>query len=189
MLASLVGSAGSAPSYAPEPGCEQMIASVCECMELFIIGREYGRLAERDHLVARAERRQAYSEPFDALVWSAAQEFQADGLGLALMLSAATEKSESARLAYWSADLLLCSLGLLDRSLIAIESPVALPGVSMPPTIFDERRRRVRRLMHRLEGGDAAVSFAMALEPVFSTLAQRFDVVLSEYRFGPQPVH
>jgi hypothetical protein len=189
MLAALGGTAGTAPCYAPDQGCEAMAAALCQCMELFIFGREYARLSEGDHLVARTEARYAFGEPFEALVWTPAQEFHADAVGLALMLSAANEKAESARLAYWSADVLLAGLGVLERALVLSERPVATPYLRLPPTLFDERRTRLRRWMDRCQGGDRAVEFAAHMEPVLATLADRFEILLHDLRHGPQPVH
>jgi hypothetical protein len=188
MLAAMGGNAAAAPSYAPDPSCEQMTAALCECMELFILSREYARLAEGHYVTAATERREASGQAFDALVWNARDEFQADALGLGLLLAAAREKQESMRLAFWSADLLLASFGLIDRSLMALENPMALVG-TLPPTIFEERRTRLRHIVGQLEGGERAVAFIRALDPVFVTLASRFEVVLQDLRFGPQPKH
>jgi hypothetical protein len=158
-------------------------------MELFIVAREYARLCEGHHLMAKVEQREAFGQPFEALAWTAKQEFHADALGLGLMLAAADAKGESPRVAFWSADVLLAAFGVLDRALMSVESPVALPFVSLPPTLFDERRSHLRHLMNQLEGGAQAASFADALEPVMTTLAERFEVVLQEVRFGPRPRH
>jgi hypothetical protein len=189
MLATLNGSPASAPSYSPEPACEQTIAALCECMELFIIAREYARLCEGDHLAAGSELRSAFGQSFEALVWTADQDQRADALGLGLMLAAANAKGDSPCLAFWAADLLLASFGLLDRTLMLLESPGAHLLVSLPPTIFEERRRHLRQLMHRLDDGGHAVTFAAALEPIIRTLGERFDVVLQDLRMGPQPRH
>jgi hypothetical protein len=189
MVATLNGSPASAPSYTPDPVCEQTIAALCECMELFIIGREYARICEGDHLAAASERRAAFGQTFDALVWTGEQEERADALGLGLMLAAANAKGDAPGLAFWAADLLLASFGILDRALMLLESPVAHPLVSLPPTVFDERRRWLRRLMHRLDDGGHAVTFAASLEPVIQTLAERFDVVWQDMRMGPRPRH
>lgn len=189
MLAAISGSAASAPGYAPEPLCEQVTASLCECMELFIVAREYARLCEGDHLVAGTERRRAFDQAFDALVWDARQEFRADALGLGLMLAAADDKGESPRVALWSADILLASFGILDRAVLALESPMPTPMMQMPRTIFDERRRRMRQLMSHLAAGSKAVAFVDSLDVVMSTLAERFEVALQDLHFGPRPTH
>jgi hypothetical protein len=189
MMAAISGNTASAPVYAPDPGSEQTVASLCECMELFIVAREYARLAEAEHLAAGAEQRSAHGETFEALVWTARQELHADALGLALMLSAADDKGESPRVAFWSADILLASFAVMDRALMAFESPGAMPLVSVPPTIFDERRTRLHALMNHINGGARAAAFATALAPVTTTLAERFDIVLQDLRHGPRPSH
>ena len=79
--------------------------------------------------------------------------------------------------------------GIINQSLMALESPGALPSMTLPPTIFDERRTQLRELMNHLEGGARAVEFASALEPVLNTLGERFEVVLDEMRSGPHPKH
>ncbi len=180
MMATLAGNPAGAPSYPPHPASEQTTAALCECMELFIVAREYARLCEGEHLVARAERRHAHGETFEALTWTAEQELRADGLGLGFMLTAAHAKGESPRLAFWSADILLASFALIDRTIQALECPV--PGSVQPrlPTMFDERRLQLHRLMGMLEGGDRAVAFADAMAPVLATLAERFEIVLHD---------
>ncbi len=189
MMATLGGNPAGAPTYAPQPSCEQTTAALCECMELFLIAREYARLCEGEHLVARPERRQAHGESFEALTWSADQELRADGLGLGFMLTAAHAKGESARLAFWSADILLASFGVIDRALLTLESPARMPAIVQPPTMFDERRAQLRKLMGMLEGGDRAVAFAVALEPVVATLAERFEIILQDLHTGSQARH
>lgn len=189
MMATLAGNPAGAPSYAPQPEGEQTGAALCECMELFIVAREYARLCEGEHLTARAERRQAHGEGFEALTWTADQELRADGLGLGFMLTAAHAKGESARLAFWSADILLASFALIDRAIRTLESPVRLPVVPALPTMFDERRAQLRKLMGMLQGGERAVAFAQALEPVVATLSERFEIVLQDLHNGPQARH
>jgi hypothetical protein len=189
MLAAMNGNAASAPTYAPDSVCEQTIAALCECMELFIVAREYARLCEGDFLTAGTELRQAHGQSFEALVWTARQEMHADALGIGLMLSAADAKGESPRMAFWSADLLLASYGIIDRALTFIENPTMLSSVYAPVTIFDERRARLRDLMCQLEGGERAAHLAAALDPVIKTLGDRFEIVLHEMRYGPQPTH
>lgn len=189
MMAAVTGTPASAPMYTPKPSCEQTTAALCECMELFIVGREYARLAEGDHLTAGTEPRQAFGQNFEALVWTVSQELHADALGFGLMLAAAGEKGESARLAYWSADILLASFGIIERATMALQSPVALPMVALPPTIFDERRTQLQVLVRQLEGGSRALAFAAALDPIVRTLAERFEMVLQGARPGAGPVH
>lgn len=187
MLAALAGNPAQAPSYPQEPASEQTAAALCECMELFIVGREYARLCEGDHMVADSEERSAHGQPFEALAWTAEQEVRADALGLGLMLTAATQKCESLRLAYWSADLLLASFSLIDRTLTAMSQKVALPLGLFPPTIFDHRRGALRELMASFDGGHRAVAFADALAPVFTELADRYEAALHDLRFGVGP--
>jgi hypothetical protein len=189
MLAAMSGNAASAPTYSVHTIYEQPVAALCECMELFIVAREYARLCEGQHLNASTEPRQAFGQPFDALVWTAQQELDADALGIGLLLTAADEKGEPPRLAFWAADILLASFGVIDRALMMVESPGALPLVSLPTTIFDERRRRLHSLMNKLEYGARAAAFAASLEPVTRTLAERFEVVLQDMRFGPTAKH
>jgi hypothetical protein len=189
MLAALNGSASAAPSYSATPASEPTAAALCECMELFIVAREYARLCEGDHVMARVEKRTVNGQEFEALAWTAEQEFRADGLGLALLLTAAHDKGESLRLAFWSADLLLSSLGLLERALRALDTPSAAPLCMFPPSIFDERRRRLHELMASLDGGDRSVAFANAMAPVFTTLAEQFESALHDLRFGAGPAH
>jgi len=189
MMAAVNGAPASAPMYAPKASCEQTTAALCECMELFIIGREYARLAEGHHLVAGTEPRQAFGQTFEALVWTASQELHADALGFGLMLAAAGSKGESARLAYWSADVLLASFGIIERAIMALQSPVGVPMVALPPTIFDERRTQLQQLVRQLEGGDRALAFAAALDPVVRGLAERFEMVLQDARPGAGQIH
>jgi hypothetical protein len=50
MFAAISSTPGNAPSYLPETSYEQVAGDLCESMELFLVGREYARLCEGDHL-------------------------------------------------------------------------------------------------------------------------------------------
>lgn len=184
MFASISSTPGNAPSYLPETSYEQVAGDLCESMELFLVGREYARLCEGDHLSARPQPRVAHGETFEALAWTGEQEERADCLGLALMLVAADDNGQSLRWAYWSADVLLQSFGLIRRThdLLACQAPEFF--VAPPVNPYDTRRRLLREMMLQWEGGHLAVAFADAMRPVMRVLGERLEAAVCDLRFG-----
>ena len=156
MIAVITGNAGGAPPYLPEPHYESLAAELCDCMELFVVAREYARLIERDHLRASTEPRRASGETFQALRWNSEQEIRADALGLALTLAAAAERGDSLSWAFFGVDLLLSSFAVLERALpILTRLRVAhprrnrrrarsppFPRARRPPAMAGRRARR-----------------------------------------------
>lgn len=189
MQACLEGNPGTVPSYLPDPRWETVAADLCDGMELFLVGREYARLIQRDHLEARPERRSAHGQPFDVLAWTGEQELKADWIGLALMLAAATDRGAPLSWAFWSADLLLASFAVYDRAAWLISTP---PGGTPPgrlPATHEERRRLLRDLMRQWPDGDGAVAFAENLEPVVDVLEAHVTSVLAKQHLGPAHIH
>jgi hypothetical protein len=90
--------------------------------------------------------------------------------------------------AFWAVDILLASLGVLDRSVTALESPIAT-SLTSAPTFFEERRNRLRDLMRQLQGESGAGALASALDPLMATLAERFELVLHDAHHGPHVTH
>jgi hypothetical protein len=189
MQAALEGNPAGAAPYLPEPSYEQIATELCDCMELFVIGREYARLIEGEHLRARVELRTAGRHSFSSLVWTEAQQQAADGLGLALMIAAAAEEGTPASLAIWAADLLLASFGILDRAHWLAASP---PGVASPapfPVRYEERRALIRELARHWEFGEEAIRFADDQRPLLDAFESTLEGWLMAERFGTAPVH
>jgi len=179
MLATLQGNPGGAPAHLPEPDWEQTAIELCDCMELFLVAREYARLIEGDHLEATPETRSAHGQSFDALVWTGEQELKADWMGLALMLAAADEQGTPTTWAFWAADLLVASFGIYDRAAWFVRNGTAGTPSDPYPTIHDQRRALLRRLMRQWGHGPEAVEFADALQPVLDVLEADLTAVLS----------
>lgn len=189
MFAAVSSTPGHAPSYLPETSYEHVAGDLCESMELFLVGREYARLCEGDHLLARPQPRVAHGETFEALAWTGEQEEKADCLGLALMLVAADDNGQSLRWAYWSADVLLESFGLIRRTHDLLACQAAEFFVAPPVNPYDTRRRLLREMMLQWEGGHLAVSFADAMRPVMRVLGDRLEAALCDLRFGTAVRH
>jgi hypothetical protein len=189
MLAVITGNAAGAPPYLPEAHYESLAAELCDCMELFIVAREYARLIERDHLRASTEPRNASGETFHALSWNAEHEIRADALGLALTLAAAAERGDSLSWAFFGVDLLLSSFAVLERALPILTRPAGAPLLGDASAAHDHRRALARDVLRQWEGGERVVAFADALEPIMRGLGDQFEAVLYDMRWHPQTLN
>lgn len=189
IVATLNGNPSSAPAYLPESGYEDVAADLCDCMELFMVGREYARLIEGDHLAAEPALRAAHGQVFEMLTWSDEQELKADCIGLALMLAAAAARGTSLAWAFWSVDLLLSSFAILERAHWLSSNPAGNTLVGPVPNAFDYRRRMLREMATQWRDGAAAVEFAVDLQPIISHLDGRLEAHLLEMQFGQPTVH
>lgn len=180
--------AASGPAGAPagyvDAVTEPMAAALCDAMETFLIGREYGRLLHGDQLAAPVERRWVHGQPCDAFRWTQAQELEADVVGLALVVSAAIDRGESARLAWWGVDTLLASFDLLERVARCFSRAQFAPLSALGPTVFEARRRALAQAMLHWDPARRAIAFSDALAPVVGTLIDRFEIVLHDLLAG-----
>lgn len=189
MVAVITGNSSLARPYLPDPAYEMIATELCACMELFIVSREYARLVDRDHLKASTEARAACGERFQALRWSSEQEMRADGLGLALTLTAAAERGDSLSWAFFAVDALLASFGILERSLPILTQPAGTPVLPDVGAAHDARRGLIRDVLRQWEGGERVIAFADALVPVIAQLGDHFEGALYELRWQPQSVN
>ncbi len=173
----------------PEPAYETIACELCDCMELFIVAREYARLVDGDHLKASTEARAACGERFQALCWTTEQETRADGLGLALTLTAAAERGDSLSWAFFAIDALLASFGILERSLPILTRPADAPLFPDLGAAHDTRRGLVRDVLRHWDGGQHVIAFADGLVPVVAQLGDQFEAALYDLRWWPQTVN
>ena len=185
MMAVITGNPAGAPPYLPDPHYEALSTELCDCMELFIVAREYARLAESDHLNASTEPRLACGETFQALRWSSEQEVRADGLGLALTLAAAAERGDSLSWAFFGVDLLLASFAVLERSLPLLTQPPGTPLIGAVDGTHEARRHLAREVLKQWQGGERVVAFADALDPIIRRLGEHFEASLYDLRWQP----
>jgi len=185
----VLGVAASGPAGAPAgrigTATEPMAVVLCDAMETFLVGREYGRLVHGDHLVAPVERRWVHGQPCDAFRWTPSQELDADIVGLALVVSAAIDRGESARLAWWGVDTLLATFDLLERVVRCFSRAQFVPLAAVGPTFFDTRRRALAQAMLHWDPARHAIAFSDALSPVVATLTDRLEIVLQDLLAGP----
>jgi hypothetical protein len=189
MLAVITGKSSLARPYLPEPHYEPIAAELCDCMELFIVAREYARLVDKEHLCASTEPRAACGERFQALRWSYEQEMKADGLGLALTLAAAAERGDSLSWAFFAVDVLLASFGLLERALPILTQPAGTPLLPDVGAAHEDRRMLVRDVLRQWQGGDRLVAFADAMRPLVDQLGDRFEASLYDLKWKPQSIN
>jgi hypothetical protein len=189
MFAVLTGNTSGARPYLPDPHYESLATELCDCMELFIVAREYARLVESDHLKASTEARIAGGEPFQALRWSGEQEARADGLGLALMLSAAAGRGDSLSWAFFGVDLLLASFSVLERSMYILTQAPGTPCLPDAGRAHDARRQLVRDVLTQWKGGDRVVAFADTLKPIVDRLGDHFEASLYDLRWTPKSIN
>lgn len=180
--------AASGPAAAPaghvDAATEPMAAALCDAMETFLIGREYGRLLHGDQLGTPVERRWVHGQPCEAFRWTRAQELEADVVGLALVVSAAIDRGESARLAWWGVDTLLASFDLLERVVRCFSRAQFVPLSALGPTVFEARRRALAQAMAHWDPARRAIAFSDALAPVVDTLIDRLEIVLQDLLVG-----
>jgi hypothetical protein len=189
MLAAIDGNPSAAPPYLPAPNFEQAALDLCDGMELFIVGREYARIIEDDHVRARVVPSVAHGETFETLTWTREQEMKADCIGLALMLAAVAERGASLSWAFWAADVLVASFGMVERAVWLLGNPSSSALVGAPPALQDERRLLLREMVRQWRGGAEAVVFADALQPVLDYLDNQLQMHLVDVKFGTQIVH
>jgi hypothetical protein len=170
MTATLDRNPAAAPAYLPDARYERMAADLCDFMELFVLAREYAKLVDGDYLLARTVRRVVCGQPMDVLAWSGAVDLKADCTGLALLLAAADEEGASLAWAWWAADVLLASFGMMERT---VWLRGAMPGRALQtpmPAAHEARRSVLREMLRNWEGGQQAVRFADSLQPVLDLL-------------------
>ena len=189
MMAVITGNPAGAPPYLPDPHYESLSTELCDCMELFIVSREYARLAESDHLKASTEPRLACGETFQALRWSGEQEMRADALGLAFTLAAAAERGDSLSWAFFGVDLLLASFAVLERALPVLTQPPGTPLLTAVDGTHEARRVMAREVLNQWQGGDRVVAFADALDPIIRHLGEQFEASLYDLRWRPKTLN
>jgi hypothetical protein len=174
MLATLEGNPSSAAPYLPESHYEQLATELCEAMELFLLAREYGRLVSGEQGRATVTRRETQGHPFAVYQWSREQDMRADAVGLAVMLAAATARGIPAPVAFWAADALLASFGVLERAAWVLDTA---RGRSMGacPTHHDERRPWLRQVVGQWEEGAEAIEYANTLEGILESFEEQLE--------------
>lgn len=105
---------GMAAPYVPEPEYAHLSSLYRDGMELFIVGHEFGHVYAK-HLNLLLPRRRAAEVPNEDLNASHVQEFEADSIGLLLMISAQAEQGYDAGLSYIGAELFFHALELQER--------------------------------------------------------------------------
>jgi hypothetical protein len=189
MLAALDGRPGGAPPYLPDSRYEHVAADLCDFMELFIVAREYGRLVSGEHEIARTCRRAVRGHSLDTLSWTREQDLRADTMGLALLLAAADVQGASLAWAFWAADVLLASFGMIERAAWTVAFTSGRAAVVPASSHHDRRRQHLRELLRQWEGGEQAVVFADALQPVLDALEYGLELRLYEDRTADLAVH
>jgi hypothetical protein len=189
MTAALDGRPAMAKPYLPDARYEQIAADLCDSMELFVLAREYAHLIDGDHRGDRVRRRTVNGQAFDALAWTGEQELRADSLALLLLLAAANEQGASLAWAFWAVDVLLASFGILERAAWLSRGTAGQALPTPLPNVHDERRKVLRELLKHSEGGEQAVRFADALQPVLDLLEGALETRLYEERYGAVAVH
>jgi hypothetical protein len=189
MQAALEGNPAGAAPYLPDGSYEHIATELCDCMELFVIGREYGRLIDGEHLRARTELRVAGRHAFTSLVWNRAQQDEADDLGLALLMAAAAEQGTPASCAFWAADLLLASFGMLDRARWLASTRPGVASVESFPVRQEERRARLRDTARGWGFGEAAIRFADDQRSLVEAIESTVEGPITAEHFGAAPVH
>jgi hypothetical protein len=170
MIATIDGNPGAAPPYLPDARYERLAADLCDFMELFVLAREYAKVVGGDHERAGPARHVVCGQPMDVLAWSGDVNLKADCIGLTLLLAAADAEGASLAWAWWAADVLLASFGMIERA-VWLRGAVAGRALPTPiPSGHDSRRRVLRDMLRNWDGGQHAVRFANSLQPVLDLL-------------------
>jgi hypothetical protein len=189
MTAALEGRPAMAKPYLPDARYEQISADLCESMELFMLAREYAHLIDGDHRADRVRRRDVNGQAFETLAWTGEQELKADSLALLLLLAAANEQGASLSWAFWAVDVLLASFGILERAAWLSRGTAGQVLPTPLPNVHDERRKVLRELLKHSEGGEQAVRFADALQPVLDHLEASLETHIYQERYAGVAVH
>jgi len=184
MIASLHGSPTEAPFYSVDENIEPVAGELCDCMELFIVGREYARLAGGDHLSASSREHLLHGESLRALSWTVEQEAHADALGLALAMTAAAERGNAITWAFVAVDALLASFGALEGATRLVTARCPERALVSEPSVHDERRYLLRKVLEQWTGGAQMTAFADALGPCLDALKSGVEATVCDIRWG-----
>jgi hypothetical protein len=180
----LAGKPGSAPRYTLEEPYNTIAGELITSTELFIMGHEYGHIIAGH--VAHGRSSSALPDPAEvpspaadpaesAQMESWAREFEADSLGLQLMLFAMKRRGiTNLRLAYWGADVFLSCLQVVEHGLTIMrqgnEDHIELES-DHPPVLFRrEMLRGVLRAHAPAEMAEGAVKLAATVEQIINEL-------------------
>jgi hypothetical protein len=184
MVASIQGSPTQAPAYVLDAEFEPVAGELCDCMELFIVGREYARLAGGDHLSAPHREHLLHGESLHALSWTVEQEANADALGLALAMTAAAERGNAITWAFVAVDALLASYGALECATRIVTARRPERALLQGTSVHDERREVLRRVLDQWDGGTPVIEFADALLPSLDALTSGLEATVCDICWG-----
>ncbi|MFE4257288.1 hypothetical protein [Streptomyces sp. NPDC056883] len=156
------GNPGQAPQYILQQPHMGLAESLYDSMELFVMGHEYAHI-----ITGHLDSTDRYATEFgggevEVLTRSWAQEYEADGLGLLLMVKAKAEEGFDLSMSFWGADLFFNCADIVERGISVIETGEegeARLGSHPPP---GRRRQMIRAALQRDLGPESEPPIQLA---------------------------
>ncbi len=169
----VTGKPGLAEPYFAEPLYGTLTVTLLSCMELFVMGHEYGHIV-LEHLTTTPRNVRPRLNEAEEISYSWRQEYDADLIGLELMMRVAEgQRKIPANFSYSGADLFFTAIDIMDRAVSVLngEEETARKLGSHPPN--RERRWLLRRMIPRLAGKEAAemiLEYALGVQDAVDVL-------------------
>jgi hypothetical protein len=170
----LTGEPGNAQPYLPEEPYGTLAGRLRQSMEIFIMGHEYAHIACGHLSRVKVMGATLAGQSVEEIEWSWDQEYEADALGLRLMLHALDKRGYDLAQSYWGADMFFSCLDVVEQAVSILRKGyiVRTASPTHPPT--SDRRHALRTLMRDLHRGDlAAIALAETLERTVMLLWER----------------
>ncbi len=139
------GNPNSSPQYLPSESIGILSDVIRDSAELFVIGHEYGHIL-KDHFNVGITKKMIGKENVDAISRNWEQEFEADKVGLQLMiLSMQTKHKTDLTMSYCGADFFFSCIDIVEKSISILREGKVIDQISEthPPT--ELRREHIRQ--------------------------------------------
>lgn len=183
----LLGRPIDAPAYLPEPHIGSLAGVLRNSMELFIMAHEYGHIIS-DHF-ASSENKLYYLHEYEVteINQSWHQEFEADAMGIQLMIQAMIKDGYDISLSFWGSDFFFSCMEIVDRFLclfkgIDIERLYTPGSTHPPPTLRREFLRKFLRKSILDDTSKEAIKLGITLQKIVEHLWQLTESRLREMK-------
>lgn len=136
-----------AEPYLPDKNFNGLISNLRDSMELFIVSHEYGHIIQ-GHLANSSLSRSTLDDTdVDEIIFNWKQEFEADIIGIQLLIAVMMKRGYDLTLSFWGADLFFGCVEVVEKSVSILKTgniEVQLSG-SHPPTAL--RRERLHEFI------------------------------------------
>ncbi|WP_432097338.1 hypothetical protein [Streptomyces sp. bgisy100] len=188
----LRGSPGAAPQYFVPPELNPLASTLRNGLELFVLGHEYGHVAD-GHLADGTAARRLLGTAGPAVseaTWSWEKEFIADLIGWSLSVSAMVEKRHDVALSHAGVELFFSAYEVLNRALsLLIRGEDTVGTATTHPPASDRRKLlRMNLQQNAEEHAESAIMLGTGIQDIVNLLWENTaPAVLELHRRGAQP--